>query len=50
MRPSGESNHPKKPAWAAQIVMLLLAALFLWLMGTGILYVARFVISKLGNI
>lgn len=30
--------HISISAWTAQIVMLLLAALFLWLMGTGIMY------------
>jgi len=50
MKPIRENNRPKKPTWTAQIVMLLLAALFFWLMGTGIIYLFRFVMSQSGNL
>jgi hypothetical protein len=50
MKFSREKKGPRKPTWTAQIAMLLLATLFLWLVGTGIMYLFRYVTSRLDSL
>jgi hypothetical protein len=47
MEPKSDQKKPRSPTWTAQIAMLMLVALFLWLMGTGIIYLFRFFAARI---
>jgi len=47
MESKSDKKRPRSPTLTAQITMLVLVALFLWLMGTGIIYLFRFFTARL---
>jgi hypothetical protein len=47
MRPKSAKKKPRSSTRTAQITMLVLVALFLWLTGTGVIYLFRFFSARL---
>jgi hypothetical protein len=47
MKPKSDKNKTRLPTRTAQITMLVLVALFLWLTGTGVIYLFRFFSARL---